>query len=71
LLAPNILIELIHNRYPESLHKPLKLNKFELLSRTTSNENKGEKGGKTNRKMSAKFFMRENPLWITYQFRKD
>jgi len=30
----NISIELIHNRYSGSLHKPLESNKFELLSRT-------------------------------------
>ena len=34
MLAPNILVELIHNRSARSLHKPLKLNKFELLRRT-------------------------------------
>ncbi len=31
---PNIPIELILNRYSGSLHKSLKLNKFEFLSRT-------------------------------------
>ena len=31
-LLPNIPIESFHNRYPESLHRPLELNKFDFLT---------------------------------------
>jgi hypothetical protein len=37
---PNIPLELILNRHSESLHKSLKLNKFEFLRRTTENPSK-------------------------------
>jgi hypothetical protein len=34
-VPPNISIELTHDRYSGSLHKPLNLNTFEFVIRTT------------------------------------
>ena len=59
MLAPEYSVELIHNRYPVSLRKPLKLHKFEFwVGQEDSRIRKGIAWLKTHQRASGRWFTR-------------